>query len=107
MNVSPRARREANLSELAPKPISVWALPICALVTIASVLGLVGQGVYDEETLNWATQARGQDVGNLVVVVTMLLSAYGYQRRSHRAGVVRLARQASVSRLGLEDYGLG
>jgi hypothetical protein len=60
------------------------------LVATASVLGLVDQGVYDEETQNWATQARGQDIGNLVAVLTLLLSGFGHHEGSHRAGRVWL-----------------
>jgi len=74
----------------ASRSILVWSLTISILVTGASVLGLVDQGVYDEETENWATQARGQDIGNLLAVVTLLLSGYRYAQGSHRAGLVWL-----------------
>jgi hypothetical protein len=63
---------------------------ISGLVTTASILGLAHQGVYDAETENWATQAKGQDIGNLLAVVTLLLSSYGYYRGSHRAALVWL-----------------
>jgi hypothetical protein len=78
------------MSKQASKPIWVWSLPISALVTTASVLGIMDQGIYDEETKNWATQAQGQDIGNLLAVLTLLLSGYGYHRGSHRAALVWL-----------------
>lgn len=74
----------------ASKSVLVWSLAISVLVTTASVLGLVDQGVYGQETRNWATQAKGQDIGNLLAVLTLLLSGYGYHKGSHRAGLVWL-----------------
>ena len=64
--------------------MDIWASEV------ASVLGLVDPDVYGEETKNWATQAKGQDLGNLLAVVTLLASGYGYLRGSHRAGLVWL-----------------
>jgi hypothetical protein len=72
------------------KSVLVWSLAISALVTVASVLGLVDPDTYGEETKNWATQAQGQDIGNLLAVVTLLLSGYGYYKGSHRAALVWL-----------------
>jgi hypothetical protein len=72
------------------KAIVVWSLAITILVTLASILGLADSDVYGEETKNWATQAKGQDLGNLLAVVTLLLSGYGYYRGSHRAGLIWL-----------------
>lgn len=74
----------------ASKSVLVWSTAISALVTATSVLGLVDQSIYGEETKNWATQARGQDIGNLLAVVALLLSGYGYYRGSHRAALVWL-----------------
>jgi hypothetical protein len=68
----------------------IWSLVISVLVTTASVLGLVVPGVYEQETKNWATQARGQDIGNLVAVVALLVSGFGYHKGSQRAGLVWL-----------------
>jgi hypothetical protein len=72
------------------KSVVIWSLAIFVLVTLASVLGLGDPDVYGEETKNWATQARGQDIGNLLAVVTLLISGYGYSSGSHRAGLVWL-----------------
>jgi hypothetical protein len=70
--------------------IMIWTLVISSLVTAASVLGLMDPGVYEAETENWATQAQGQDIGNLLAVVILLLSGYRYRHGSHRAGLVWL-----------------
>jgi len=78
------------MSEQASKSISVWSLTVSVLVTAASVSGLVDPGIYAEETKNWATQAKGQDVGNLLAVATLLLSGHAYRKGSHRAGLVWL-----------------
>ena len=72
------------------KSVLIWSLAISVLVTLASVLGLGDPTVYEEETRNWATQAKGQDLGNLLAVVTLLLSGYRYYRGSHRAALVWL-----------------
>jgi hypothetical protein len=70
--------------------ILIWSLVISVPVTLASVLGLVESSVYEEETKNWATQAKGQDLGNLLAVVTLLLSGHGYNNGSHRAALIWL-----------------
>lgn len=41
---------------------------ISVLVTAASLWGLLSQDAYVQETSNWATQARSQDIGNLTGV---------------------------------------
>ncbi|MHA6695170.1 hypothetical protein [Homoserinimonas sp. A520] len=51
------------------------SLVIAALVTVASVLGLIASWPYQEETENWVLQARGQDIGNLLAVVILVASA--------------------------------
>ena len=70
------------------KSVLIWTSAIAVLVTGASVLGLVDPSFYKLETKNWSTQARGQDVGNLLAIVTLTLSGYRYSRGSHRAGLV-------------------
>lgn len=67
-----------------------WTLAISVLVTVTSVLGLADPDVYGEETKNWATQAQGQDIGNLIAVAVLLASGLGYRRGSHRAALVWL-----------------
>ena len=74
----------------AARPVLVWSLAISGLVTAASVLGLVDPDVYGQETENWAVQAKGQDIGNLLAVMILLLSGSKYHRGSHRAALVWL-----------------
>lgn len=63
---------------------------IALLVMLSSVAGLTDPRVYALETQNWATQARGQDLGNLLAVVVLLLTVRAYRRGSVRAGLVWL-----------------
>ncbi|GAB2859391.1 hypothetical protein GCM10027026_06510 [Myroides odoratimimus subsp. xuanwuensis] len=53
-------------------------------------MGLVDSRVYGEETENWATQAKGQDIGNLIAVVVLLVSGRACSRGSQRAAMVWL-----------------
>ncbi len=73
-----------------PRSVLVWSGIISLLVVLASVAGLVDPRVYGQETQNWATQAKGQDVGNLLAVVVLLTAAVWYRRGSPRAGLVWL-----------------
>lgn len=59
---------------------------VAALVAVASLLGLFASWPYQEETENWVLQARGQDIGNLLAVLVLIVSAI----RMH-AGSVRAA----------------
>ena len=74
----------------APKSIIIWSLVISALVTVASLLGLYDPNIYGEETRNWATQAKGQDIGNLIAVITLLVSGYLHYKGSYKAALVWL-----------------
>ncbi len=60
------------------------------LVVLCSAAGLTDAGVYGQETQNWATQAQGQDLGNLLAVAVLLLTARRYRNGSARAGLVWL-----------------
>lgn len=73
-----------------PRSVLVWSLVVAPLVVLASVAGLVDPRVYGQETQNWATQARGQDVGNLLAVVVLVVAALWYVKGSPRAGLVWL-----------------
>jgi hypothetical protein len=68
--------------------ILVWTPVISALVCVASLLGLLDPHIYGEETRNWATQAKGQDVGNLIAVVSLLVSGYLFYKGSYPAALV-------------------
>jgi hypothetical protein len=59
---------------------------VAALVVITSLLGLLAPWPYQQETENWAMQARGQDLGNLIAVVVLVASAIRMNAGSSRAG---------------------
>lgn len=68
-----------------PAPIRrlLWlTLPIAAGAIIASLAGLFVPSAYGSETINWATQGRGQDAANLVVYASMLALAWAAARGS-------------------------
>ena len=71
-------------------PTLIWSVAISLLVAAASLVGLLTDQVYALETANWATQARGQDLGNLVAVAFLLASAVLQRRGSARAGRIWL-----------------
>lgn len=73
-----------------PAWVLAASVTLAALVTVASILGLTAPSVYEDETKNWATQAKGQDVGNLLAVAVLLVSGWAHHRGSHRAGLVWL-----------------
>lgn len=84
---APDTRRAAGAP---PRSVLVWSGTIALLTLLSSLAGLVDQRVYEQETQNWATQARGQDLGNLVAVVVLLVAAARYRKGSVRAGLVWL-----------------
>ncbi len=49
------------------------SFPLALLVVVTSWAGLFWPSTYARETLNWATQGRGGDVVNLVLVVPVLV----------------------------------
>ncbi|TFC82741.1 hypothetical protein E3T23_03760 [Cryobacterium cheniae] len=63
----------------------VASFVISALVTFASLLGLFAFWPYQLETENWVLQARGQDIGNLIAVVLLVVSAIRMRAGSPRA----------------------
>lgn len=78
------------MTRVGPRSPILWSAVIALLVLGASVAGLVDPRVYAEETENWATQAQGQDLGNLLAVVVLLLAAARHRQGSQRAGLVWL-----------------
>lgn len=66
----------------------VATLAIALLVTAASLLGLLASWPYQGETGNWILQARGQDVGNLLAVITLIVSAFRMRAGSRGAGLI-------------------
>jgi len=53
--------------------IVILSFPLAALITLVSCIALFNPGFYGAETLNWQTQALGQDMIDLLVVVPALL----------------------------------
>ncbi len=82
-------RQIVSTASRSPLPL-VTSLVICVLVLGASLAGLLIPEIYARETANWVTQARGQDLGNLVAVVFLLVSAVLRFRGSAIAGRVWL-----------------
>ena len=78
------------MTSAPPRSILVWSGLIALLVVLASVSGLADPRVYELETRNWATQARGQDLGNLLAVVVLVVAAFRYRKGSQRSGLVWL-----------------
>jgi hypothetical protein len=66
------------------------SLPVAALVTLTSLLGILAPATYSRETEAWAIQAIGQDWANLAVVVLLLVSTWLASRGSARALLVWL-----------------
>lgn len=67
-----------------------WSVVLAVLVVVSSLAGLLDPRVYEQETENWTIQARGQDLGNLLAMVVLLLAALRYRSGSQRAGLVWL-----------------
>ena len=57
-------------------------IAISLLVLIASFGGLVSSAPYAKETADWALQARGQDLGNLIAVAVLIVSTVAAVRGS-------------------------
>jgi hypothetical protein len=67
-------------------PVWLWlSLPIALLALAASLAGVFVDETYAKETENWAGQAVGQDIANLVAYPVMLLLALAAGRGSVRA----------------------
>jgi hypothetical protein len=63
----------------------VASFGIAALVSLASLLGLFVPWPYQHENENWLLQARGQDIGNLLAVVLLVVSTLWMRAGSTRA----------------------
>jgi uncharacterized Tic20 family protein len=61
---------------------------IAALASLASLFGLFASWPYESETENWVLQARGQDIGNIIAVVVLVVSAIRVHAGSVRAAHV-------------------
>ena len=87
--VSMRAHRPFPTPEVDPirrRPWWLWlSVPIGLLGVAGSLAGILLDRPYRDETDNWAAQAVGQDVANLVVLPALLVLAYAAARGSWRA----------------------
>lgn len=92
--VSMRSRRvvRAHAGEGAgPTRWWLWlSVPMALLGAAGSLAGILLDRPYREETDNWAAQAVGQDVANLIVFAVMLVAAYAASRGSVRSHLVWL-----------------
>jgi hypothetical protein len=88
--------RDAQTADLRDVPLTVSrsgsflfaSAGVAALVAFASALGLFAPWPYQQEAENWALQAQGQDIGNLVAAVVLVISAIGLRAGSRRAAAV-------------------
>ena len=86
--VSMRAHRPVPNPEerKRPRPWWVWlSVPVVVLGAAGSLAGILVDSVYEHETRNWAAQAVGQDIANLVVLGAMLVLGYAAAQGSVRA----------------------
>lgn len=68
-----------------------WSVLVALLATASSIIGIVFEdAVYGGETANWAAQAVGQDVTNLLAFPTLLAAAFAASRGSVRGYLVWL-----------------
>jgi len=73
--------------------VAAASCTIAALVTVSSALGLLADWPYQYETENWALQARGQDVGNLLAIVVLVFATMRMRAGSVRAAQVWVGTQ--------------
>jgi hypothetical protein len=78
--------RKSALSQM----MAVSTLLISLLATIASLAGLFASSPYALETENWKLQAQAQDIGNLIGVLVLIVSAVMARKGSFRAYLVWL-----------------
>lgn len=65
-----------------PRAFIVISIISASLIFIASYLGLNNPITYAKESNNWAMQARGQDIGNIIALLPFTLSIYLLVKRS-------------------------
>lgn len=75
-----------NISRL----LVVLSLTNTLLVLLTSILGITNPITYHKETSNWAMQAIGQDIANLIVVALLFGCTYFLTKNSFRAYLIWL-----------------
>jgi hypothetical protein len=84
--VASAPRWPATTSLRAVRPGWLWlSLPIALLAVAASLAGILIHSIYARETANWAGQAVGQDIANLLLYPILLALAFLAARGSLRA----------------------
>lgn len=86
--VSMRAHRPVPIPEERPRPRPWWvwlSVPVALLGATGSLAGILFGSTYQHETKDWAAQAVGQDIANLVVFGAMLVLGYSAAQGSVRA----------------------
>jgi hypothetical protein len=82
------SRSKTGASRLGPG-VRFWlwlSVPIAVLAITGSIIAIVlDDRIYAEETANWAAQAAGQDIANLIAYPALLLLALAASRGSVRA----------------------
>lgn len=63
----------------------VLSVIVSFIVGFTSLLGIFYPPTYSQETLSWAVQAIGQDIGNLIVIPILLISTYFLSKKSIKA----------------------
>ena len=81
-SVDPRRRR---------KTAAMAAFPLAALVTVASLGGILTPSLYVRESANWTAQAIGQDWMDLLLAVPWLVVTGVFALRGSRRGFLLLA----------------
>ena len=75
-----------QVAHVSTRPRWLWlTVPLVALACGASTAGIVVDSVYEGESANWAAQAVGQDLANLVAFSALALFAVLAARGSLRA----------------------
>jgi hypothetical protein len=80
-------RQRVTDTDLRPRaPVCLWlSVPIAVLAIVGSIIGItLDETIYEEESANWAAQAVGQDIANLVAFPALLALAFLAARGSLR-----------------------
>ncbi|MFO0703870.1 MAG: hypothetical protein U0525_04055 [Patescibacteria group bacterium] len=72
------------------KNIVILSYLVGFLVSVTSLFGIFVSATYTKETTNWAVQAKGQDVANLVVVLVLVISTFYLSNKSFKGYLVWL-----------------
>ncbi|KRE30512.1 hypothetical protein [Agromyces sp. Soil535] len=82
MSEPQRTRSDLAVAALLGRGAILGTISISLLVLVGSIGGLASSAPYANETADWALQARGQDLGNLIVVAVLIVSTIAAVRGS-------------------------